>query len=58
MEVEAEEEVSALEGPVVISDSCPIGKHPFRSCRFMRGSEGPRHPTSEGTPLLLGYRGG
>lgn len=58
MEVEAWKEVFALEGPVVIPDSCPIGKHPFRSCGFMRGSEGHRLPTSEGSLLLLGHRGG
>lgn len=51
-------EVSAHEGPAVIPDSRPLGKHSFRSCRFMRGSEGRRDATREGTPLLLGYSGG
>lgn len=52
------EKVSAHEGPAVIPDSCPLGKHSFRSCRFMRGSEGRRDATREGTPILLGYSGG
>lgn len=54
----AEKEVSAHEGPAMIPNSCPLGKHSFRSCRFMRSSEGRRDSTREGTPLLLGYRGG
>lgn len=53
-----EAEVSALAGPAVISNSCPLGKHSFRGCRFLRGSEGRRDATGEGTPLLLGYSGG
>lgn len=57
MEGEADE-VSAQAGPVVIPDSCPPGKHPFRSRWFLRGREGWRDPSRKGTPLLLGYRGG